>query len=73
MATLGILSIGEMGLGVAKLLVAHNYRVITNTVGRRLVTSCILDLDGYLSVIIVKAQSTEPETRPSRLLKQTKT
>jgi hypothetical protein len=30
LATVGILSIGQMGLGVAKLLVAHNYRVLTN-------------------------------------------
>jgi len=34
LATLGVLSIGEMGLGVAKLLVAHDYRVITNIAGR---------------------------------------
>lgn len=35
LATLGILSIGDMGLGIAKLLVANNYRVITNATGRR--------------------------------------
>lgn len=35
LATLGILSIGDMGLGIAKLLVAHNYKVITNASGRR--------------------------------------
>lgn len=35
LATVGILSIGEMGMGVAKLLIAHNYRVITNIEGRR--------------------------------------
>jgi len=34
-ATLGLLSVGEMGLGVARLLTAHNYRVITNISGRR--------------------------------------
>jgi hypothetical protein len=34
LATVGILSIGQMGLGIAKLLVAHNYNVITN-VGNR--------------------------------------
>ncbi|KAF4626794.1 hypothetical protein G7Y89_g11360 [Cudoniella acicularis] len=32
--TLGILSIGEMGMGIAKLLVANNYRVVTNLEGR---------------------------------------
>lgn len=37
LATLGILSIGDMGLGIAKLLVANNYRVITNATGRRYV------------------------------------
>lgn len=35
LATVGILSIGEMGVGIAKLLIAHNYRVVTNIVGRR--------------------------------------
>lgn len=34
-ASLGIISIGEMGLGVAKLLKAHDYRVLTNISGRR--------------------------------------
>ncbi|KUJ22872.1 6-phosphogluconate dehydrogenase C-terminal domain-like protein [Mollisia scopiformis] len=34
LATVGILSIGEMGMGVAKLLIAHNYRVVTNIEGR---------------------------------------
>lgn len=35
LATLGILSIGDMGLGIAKLLAAHDYRVITNMSSRR--------------------------------------
>ena len=35
LATVGILSIGSMGAGVARLLAAHNYRVITNASGRR--------------------------------------
>ncbi|PQE20811.1 6-phosphogluconate dehydrogenase protein [Rutstroemia sp. NJR-2017a BBW] len=34
LATVGILSIGEMGMGVAKLLIAHGYRVVTNIEGR---------------------------------------
>ncbi|ORY10667.1 hypothetical protein BCR34DRAFT_566525 [Clohesyomyces aquaticus] len=34
LATVGILSIGSMGLGIAKLLVAHNYRVLTNVSNR---------------------------------------
>jgi len=34
LATVGILSIGEMGMGIAKLLIAHNYRVVTNIEGR---------------------------------------
>ncbi|QSZ32115.1 hypothetical protein DSL72_001684 [Monilinia vaccinii-corymbosi] len=34
LATVGIISIGEMGMGIAKLLVAHNYRVVTNIEGR---------------------------------------
>lgn len=35
MATIGVISIGEMGLGIAKLLKASGYRVITNATGRR--------------------------------------
>jgi 3-hydroxyisobutyrate dehydrogenase-like beta-hydroxyacid dehydrogenase len=33
-ATIAILSIGQMGLGIASLLLAHNYRVITNVSDR---------------------------------------
>jgi hypothetical protein len=33
--TIGIISIGEMGLGVAKLLKYHNYSVVTTVEGRR--------------------------------------
>jgi predicted dinucleotide-binding enzyme len=35
LATVAILSIGSMGVGVARLLLAHNYRVITNASDRR--------------------------------------
>jgi hypothetical protein len=38
LATIAILSIGSMGAGVARLLVAHNYRVITNASDRRYVS-----------------------------------
>jgi len=34
LANIGIISIGEMGLGIAKLLTANNYRVLTNVQGR---------------------------------------
>ncbi|KAF2501050.1 6-phosphogluconate dehydrogenase C-terminal domain-like protein [Lophium mytilinum] len=34
LANIGILSIGSMGLGIAKLLQAHNYRVFTNAANR---------------------------------------
>ncbi|MCJ1403321.1 hypothetical protein MMC11_006544 [Xylographa trunciseda] len=34
LATVGILSIGDMGLGIAKLLIANKYRVITNVSDR---------------------------------------
>ncbi|KAF2095451.1 6-phosphogluconate dehydrogenase C-terminal domain-like protein [Rhizodiscina lignyota] len=34
LATIGILSIGDMGAGIARLLHAHNYKVITNVTGR---------------------------------------
>ena len=39
LATVGILSIGEMGMGIAKLLIASGYRVVTNVEGRRWVDS----------------------------------
>ena len=32
---IGILSIGDMGMGIAKLLVASDFRVATNCDGRR--------------------------------------
>lgn len=35
LATVGIASIGDMGGGIARLLSAHNYRVLTNLSGRR--------------------------------------
>ncbi|KAF2435597.1 6-phosphogluconate dehydrogenase C-terminal domain-like protein [Tothia fuscella] len=34
LANVGIISIGEMGLGIAKLLIANNYHVLTNLSGR---------------------------------------
>jgi len=34
-ATIGILSIGDMGLGIANLLKTHYYRVVTNASDRR--------------------------------------
>ncbi len=33
--TVGIISIGEMGLGIAKLLQSHGFRVATVAQGRR--------------------------------------
>jgi len=35
LATVGILSLGDMGINVAKLLIAKNYKVVTNLEGRR--------------------------------------
>ena len=35
MAIIGIISIGEMGLGIGKLLKAHGFRVVTNASDRR--------------------------------------
>lgn len=35
---IGVVSMGEMGTGIAKLLIAHGYPVATNVQGRRLVT-----------------------------------
>jgi len=38
LANVGIISIGEMGLGIARLLAAHNYQVLTNVTGRRYIS-----------------------------------
>ena len=38
LAKIGILSIGDMGMGIAKLLTAHRFSVATNGSGRRLAT-----------------------------------
>lgn len=43
-AVVGIISIGEMGLGIAKLLVASGYRVTTNVTGRRHVNNHSLQI-----------------------------
>ncbi|KAJ5703684.1 6-phosphogluconate dehydrogenase C-terminal domain-like protein [Penicillium malachiteum] len=51
----GIVSIGEMGVGIAKLLAAHGYFVLTNITGRRIGRSSQLqalgiydELQGFL-------------------------
>jgi len=48
-ATLGIISIGDMGIGIAKLLIAHDYKVITNISGRRY--ACRWDTTAHSSSI----------------------
>lgn len=35
MVSVGILSIGDMGMGIARLLMANSYRVLTVGAGRR--------------------------------------
>ena len=37
----GVVSIGEMGLGIAQLLIAHGYRVFTYAADRRQGTSTL--------------------------------
>ena len=37
LAKIGILSIGDMGMGIAKLLIANGFAVATNCKGRRYV------------------------------------
>jgi 3-hydroxyisobutyrate dehydrogenase-like beta-hydroxyacid dehydrogenase len=64
LATVGIISIGEMGLGIAKLLVASGYRVTTNITGRRYVI-CEHELAEVVSDIdaIAKIHILEPSRR----------
>jgi hypothetical protein len=54
LATVGILSIGDMGMGIAKLLIARNYRVVTTLEGRRYLISIALYCD-YCSGLKSKA------------------
>lgn len=49
MATIGVISIGEMGLGIAKLLKASGYRVVTNATGRRCAIHDISSVAGTVS------------------------
>ena len=42
LAKVGILSIGDMGFGVAKLLKASGFEVLTNVTGRRYVSSKVI-------------------------------
>lgn len=48
--SVGILSIGDMGLGVARLLKAHDYRVLTVGLGRRYDPPISIVYAGYYSV-----------------------
>ncbi|KAH7126866.1 hypothetical protein B0J11DRAFT_526652 [Dendryphion nanum] len=50
LANVGILSIGQMGLGVAKLLVAHNYHVLTNVTDRSSATQARAQ-DAHLDLV----------------------
>lgn len=40
--SVGVLSIGDMGMGIARLLKANSYRVLTVGAGRRYVHLCTL-------------------------------
>jgi 3-hydroxyisobutyrate dehydrogenase-like beta-hydroxyacid dehydrogenase len=61
MATIGIISIGEMGLGIAKLLVASGYRVTTNVTGRRhVIYQTYMDFVASNTKPIVKIHMLEP-------------
>lgn len=48
--SIGILSIGEMGLGVAKLLRAHDFPVVTVASGRRHVGSLLTDWAAFADI-----------------------
>ena len=56
LATCGILSLGDMGTGIARLLIAHDFKVITNASDRRLTyyPLIIYFADILLTVGIVK-------------------
>ena len=48
--TVGIASIGEMGAGIAKLLIAHQYRVLANVSDRRFAASVALSMGDRMTV-----------------------
>ena len=62
LATVGIASIGEMGLGIAKLLSAHNYRVLTNLSGRR---SADVVATPFPLSLLKTPPANQPDTEPN--------
>lgn len=63
LATVAILSVGDMGVGIAKVLIAHDYRVITNASDRRyyiLILSQILE--NQLSHSHIRYAAQQPKT-----------
>ena len=65
LATVGIASIGDMGLGIAKLLSAHNYTVLTNVSGRRSADVLATPLPpSLLKPPPVKQPDSEPDPPP---------
>lgn len=51
--SVGILSIGDMGMGIARLLKANSYRVLTVAAGRRNVYSIFMCTYIRISMLIV--------------------
>lgn len=64
LATVGIASIGEMGLGIARLLSAHGYKVLTSVSGRR---SAQFVARRVLSALLMHLQRVNPTARQVRL------
>lgn len=53
-ATVAIASIGEMGAGIARLLSAHDYRVVTNVSGRRSAEDVIIITENPVGFSLLK-------------------
>lgn len=70
--TIGILSLGDMGAGIARLLIANKYRVVTNVSDRRSVCIRALFKTGKLTMSTVKQHSFEHGTQASSSCRQTR-
>jgi len=68
--SVGILSIGDMGMGVAKLLLAHDYEVMTVSAGRR--QAGIFGLRFPLLTLLVSILKTGYEQQRSQISVRTK-
>lgn len=67
--TIAIISIGEMGLGVSRLLKAHGYRVVTNVSDRRSVSAMLNSVESLRASFICLGVFTDTLQRAAMQLR----